>query len=244
MRFKNKPIIEYISNRYGYEGVSAFRKFEKIDLKLRKLDCDLDFLVTCETNNLIPKFLKFKISLHNFRRDHDYFAYQVKLLRKEIESKRLLKATSLDLMRSAQSKLKESFSFLDFNHAINIVVSINEKKAHRFKSTHQKKLFNLGLRRKYDSLSPDKIIFNLSDKVLTIEQKEALSLGLNFCFQPKKIDYARYFLSFEKLFSSLSSNSIKECIPNSLEFVRTKLKSIALTNFIHSSPEYLNIKND
>ena len=61
LRFKNQPIIECISSRYGCEGVSTFRKCEKIDLKLRKLDCDLDFLVT-----LVPEVFEFQDFVEQF----------------------------------------------------------------------------------------------------------------------------------------------------------------------------------
>ena len=38
------------------------RRFQKFDFAIRKNDTDLDFLQSCQRNNLIPKFLNFKVA--------------------------------------------------------------------------------------------------------------------------------------------------------------------------------------
>ena len=45
----------------------------------------------------------------------------------------------------------------------------------------------------------DKVIFNLSSKNLSREEKEVLSLGLDFALKPKRVSYFNYYLSFEKI---------------------------------------------
>ena len=65
---KGKLIANIIRNRYGEAFVRIIRKFEKSDYKLRKGQLDLKFLLECKKNNLIPKFLPFKLAnrhLHN-----------------------------------------------------------------------------------------------------------------------------------------------------------------------------------
>ena len=71
---------------------------------------------------------------------------------------------------------------------------------------------------------------------LSLIEKEALSLGLKYCFKPHKLNYTTFFLSFEKLFRQLSTNSIYKCIPDALNFVKTRLKDIAFRNYYDFHP--------
>ena len=57
-----------IRSRYNDEIIKRIRRFEKLDLKIRKNKADLDFLQSCQQNNLIPKFLNFKLAVFVFRR--------------------------------------------------------------------------------------------------------------------------------------------------------------------------------
>ena len=59
---KAKMIADIIRNRYEKAFVRKIRKFEKNDYKLRKGHLDLRLLPKCKKNNLIPKFLQFKLA--------------------------------------------------------------------------------------------------------------------------------------------------------------------------------------
>ena len=55
----HRSLTTTILNRYGRDGLRLYRQHEKLDYKLRKAKADLDFLLTCQTHNLKPKFLNF-----------------------------------------------------------------------------------------------------------------------------------------------------------------------------------------
>ena len=228
IKYFKKPVLEIVYKRYGNSGLKDFRRFELFDFKLKKLFCDLDFLISCFNNHLIPHFLRFKTSSSRLIKDSQYRQYQTTLLQKEIDFKRQsiteVKALKLD----AYENLKSRTSFLDFNHFIINIQERNDSKIDKIKLVQKKKLFKLGLKFKYEKLSPDELITNLSSTSLTDLQKEALGLGLKFRFNPLKIDYTQYFLSFEKIARILAREDIYECIPNSLNYVKINLKSIAL----------------
>ena len=57
-----KSIANVIRSRYSDEIVKQIRRFQKFDFTIRKNDADLDFLQSCQRNNLIPKFLNFKVA--------------------------------------------------------------------------------------------------------------------------------------------------------------------------------------
>ena len=58
---KEDPISEILTKRYGQQGLKIFRETEKVDFKLKKIKCDIEFLKTCISNNLQPDFVKFLI---------------------------------------------------------------------------------------------------------------------------------------------------------------------------------------
>ena len=53
----NKSVANVIRSRYNDEIAKQIRRFEKLDLKIPKNEADLDFLQSCQKNNLIPSFL-------------------------------------------------------------------------------------------------------------------------------------------------------------------------------------------
>ena len=236
LRFRNKSTIEILRNRYGKLGVHTFRKLEKLDLKLRKLECDLEFLTCCHTNHLTPKFLNFKLSLSKFNGNDDYRKFQRRLLEKEIEEKRKQILSNDETFQEYFTKLQNICSALDFNHFKNIIINNNIRKTEDFKIKHNRKLFGLGLQVKYDQLAPDEIIFNCTDLKLSLTEKEALSLGLEYCFRPNKLDHTKFFLSFEKVLQKLSSHQIYSCIPDALGVVKANLKSIAFKIYYNFRP--------
>ena len=105
--------------------------------------------------------------------------------------------------------------------------------------THSKKLFNLGLRCQFEKLSPDKIIFNYSNRILTPEEKEALSHGLKYGLIPPKINYSKIFLSFEKFFYNIKQEQIYDVSGDGKNIVQNKVKDIAFSLYYGFDPRKL-----
>ena len=158
------------------------------------------------------------------------------LLENEIEEKRRLirswRITDADLLL----QLKARLSWIDFNLVNCRVHTINFNFCKQFKVKHNRKLFSLGLTVNYGKLLPDKVIYNLSSKILSSEHKEGLSLGLKFHFAPLKIDYYRYFSSFKVLLKKLTTRTISNDTPDSFILFKSKLKNIALKYYYSSKP--------
>ena len=57
---KGRSIAEVVEKTYGKETVRSIRKFEQLDFKRRKTELDINFLETCDANNVIPRFCMFK----------------------------------------------------------------------------------------------------------------------------------------------------------------------------------------
>ena len=82
LRFpSDKSIANVIRSRYNDEIVKQIRRFEKLDFKIRKNEANLDFLQSCQQNNLIPKFLNFKVASSSLRFSRTYMQCQKQLLK-------------------------------------------------------------------------------------------------------------------------------------------------------------------
>ena len=100
-----------------------------------------------------------------------------------------------------------------------------------------KKLFRLRSDfTKSHCVNPDDVIFNLSDRSLTSDEKNLFVRRLNFSLPNKKLNFGDFVIPFEILQRKLKQETI---YPNSdidEDFLKTKLKDIALTGFRSYSP--------
>ena len=85
----SKSLSQIIRRRCGDKVIKTLRKFEKIDYRLRKAELDLEFLVKCRDNNVIPKFLNFRLANRSLRFSLTYAHCQSNLLFEEIRLKKI-----------------------------------------------------------------------------------------------------------------------------------------------------------
>src|SRR6201990_1520672 len=102
-----------------------------------------------------------------------------------------------------EKNLKLKLSPLDFIYANRMC----QKSVNSFKSNilrrHNSKLDKLGLRTDLES-DPNKIVTNISDKILNKDEMRILALGLDFKLPIFRLDFHGYFLIFEKALHSLN----------------------------------------
>ena len=75
--------IKIFRKRYRHVIVRKAREFEKLHIKYRKVLLDIDFLNTCFKNNIIPKFVQFRVSNKDLRNSTAYTQCQIELLNQE-----------------------------------------------------------------------------------------------------------------------------------------------------------------
>ena len=75
------------------------------------------------------------------------------------------------------------------------------------------------------------MIHNYSDRPLTTEETDALARGLQFAFQPVKLNYCRYFLPFEKLFKDVKNEPIYNNSQDAKNRIRASIKGTAFKCF-------------
>ena len=152
--------------------MNLFRNCEKIDYKLRKSKCVLEFLETCCNNRLLLKFLNFRLYTTRYSSSHLFREFQGQLLEKEIKFKKSQVRVLQNIKDHLYNQLNYSSSFIDLPYFHSFISKENVFKISSVQPTHSKKIFNLGLHCQFEKLFPDKIIFNYSNRILTPEEKE------------------------------------------------------------------------
>ena len=212
LRFRSgKSIASVIRSRYNNEIVKQIRGFEKLDFKIRKNEADLDFLQSCQQNNLIPKFLNFKVASSSLQFSRTYKQCQKQLLKQEIKEKVSIISEQKKEFTALKKLIEKKLSIIDFAHiCCRLFLVGNDKKITKVKEAHCKKLKNLGLVSPVRSRNPDKIIINHSSYQLSDIEKTVLAKGLNFALPPKKLNYADYLTPYELLFRNIKELSVDD----------------------------------
>ena len=193
LRFpRTKSIVDILTERYGRPVLALYRNLERQDYKVRKGQCDLHFLRCCQSQNLIPNFLKFKLHNRNLQHTRSYRIFQKDLLSCEIRNKTRALRNSAARREQLSTQLRSAVSSLDFNHLVNLIENTNSKTISRCKFVQSRKLRDLGYVNDCN-IPTDNVIFNFSDVILTEVEKNALSRGLKFVFPPRRLNFVNFF---------------------------------------------------
>ena len=157
---KGVSISEILTKRYGQQGLKIFRETEKVDFKLKKIKCDIEFLKTCISNNLQPDFVKFKLYNKRLHSAPLYQKFVKELLENELQHHLSQERVLTNKLKSLQECLRNTFSFFDHCHLNNFILNSNSKKIEHVTNKQDRKLFKFGLKNKQFSLDSKKVIHN------------------------------------------------------------------------------------
>ena len=163
-RCQNLP--EYLRVKYGHATLLSYRRLETSLRKQKKADLDLEFLLYCKLNNVVPNFIKFKLYRRSLHHSVFYHEATEKLLDMEIRYKERLAKKHEQTTVKLFNVLCNSLTFLDcilFKHYVNRNLDSYELDVKR---VHERKLQNLGIIVPSNSITTDRI-----------EQENAPSIG-------------------------------------------------------------------
>jgi len=233
---KNQPISHILRNRYGVPLLKNFRTLENTRRKFDKAICDIEFLQSCLAYEVTPKFLRIKLYRRSLQTSRLCKSWQIKLLRKEISTKQRASRALQNKIDDVLEKIKTTVSAIDFS-CLKLWIDRKQRTfIERTKTVHEKKLNSLGISLIKCQLIPQKIIHNISSRILTENEKKVLMLGLDFGLPIRKLNFFKYHLVFENFFSKLGNISIHNCYENSRHFFKTSLKSIVNKYFTNFKP--------
>ena len=236
LRFPSRiPFTSTLRTRYGLDTLKLYRRYEKILLKLEKNKCDLSFLNSCKSYEVIPRFLQFKLYRKNLTNSKLYRSWQFKLLNMEIRQKHRNIKRLQEQSHQLLSNLKLSVLYIDFNCISCKVNSFIDKQIITIKQKQARKLSNLGVNNSLQPLDPNRVIHNFSDRQLTTREQTLLAYGLNFKLPIFKLDFFNYFLSFEKIHQQLKKEPTVN--KNNQASLKAQLHNLAFKYFYSFKPQ-------
>ena len=208
IRYPGGSLHDVILNKYGRQTLKTYRGVEREHFRMNKIQMDITFLNTCLAFKVVPKFVKFKVHNRTFENSPTYRNWQNHLVNCELKrQKKKLEQLKIKF-NDTKYHLKSLVSFLDFWIFYGRIIGNTRNSCISIKQRHSKKLQDLGVG---PIIWNTECIFNLSDRILTVREKELLSLGLNFCIPFYKTNNARHELGIDKL-----CNVITDCAGNGL----------------------------
>ena len=179
----------------GQVSIAELRKLEKLYIKIKKAELDLQFLKNCNSFNVTPKFLSFHLPHSS---SHDTKSVRKRLLRGAIRKRNRELSEFGSSLTKLSTSLKESLTTMEW-YILKAAINRNvERTATSVVETHRKKMCNLT---KNDTLpfTADDVVKNLSSTKLTKDELDVLKHGLNFAIPPKKLSKTDIFVTFEMI---------------------------------------------
>ena len=229
LRFPHsKSLSQIIRRGYGDKSIKRLCKFEKIDFRLRKAELDLEFLVKCRDNNVIPKFFNFRLANRSLRFSLTYAHCQPNLLLEEIRLKKSNVRVLKKEFENLRSSLQQQINSIDFSYICSKFLKIKDLRLKSNSVVQQKKFCNL-LKEKRSMQNPEKVIFNFSKYALSDCEKSLLPKGLYFSIPCKKLYDVDYLVQFDLFFRDIHNLEILS--NEDLDFVKAKTKETVLSSY-------------
>ena len=185
---RNLSIPAVIRRRYGAEVLKLSRKFERTDRQVRKAELDFSFLEKCVELQVIPKFLRFRVSNEHLRNSSTYGDCQFNLLNEEIDHKKLSIDTLRGKLKSIKEELQIAMNCIDYSHVLSSFLQSNDRFILEHIDIQDRKLCNLIKNNKGFKIDPLKVIHNFSNYPLSDLEKSVLVKGLNYSVNPDKLN--------------------------------------------------------
>ena len=126
--------------------VKKVQKFEKFGFKYRKTLLGLEFLQPCKKEELIPKFLQFKVANKRLESSEAYLNCQRRLLNQEMHIKYKSIWALNNKITSMKNNLYSEMSFIDYVHVITKFLVSNDKNIYEIRKNQGKKYLTILIR--------------------------------------------------------------------------------------------------
>ena len=137
----NESIASITKKRYGEDILRAFRLLEKTIQKYNKTIADRDFLTKCKEADLVPVFLRFKLSNHRLKHSSEVIKARTKLLDNEIcdKNKRIERLSKIVTEQRIQLKsLVRVIDFIKYSQIIDFDLALHRFPGRGHESTKRK----------------------------------------------------------------------------------------------------------
>ena len=215
-------IIYDICNKYDELDIGHLRKFEKLAVKCRKAELDIQFLKNCKLLGVTPKFPTFPFP----SKFQDDIRGIKKRLLKSATQRRIADKTKLERDRDeVKNFIRSTVSGMNFFILYKAIGKNVRKFEDSVIKTHSKKLSNLTYNHSLP-FSASEVIQNKSSYSLSKEEEDILKYGLKYALHPMKISRSDVFCTFEKV-NSFFKKDLKDMY--SERHISAELQTLAET---------------
>ena len=219
-------INDVVHNSNGQLDLCDLRKLEKLRIKLRKAELDLNFLKNCQTLGVTPKFLAYNLP-HTSRLDGHVI--RKRLLRSAIHKRNGELSKFRKELNTVDTKIRSIVSSLEY-YTVSRAIAVNvAKQSASVIKTHEKKLHALT----HNHVLPFAVkdtIQNFSSYSPSEEELDLLKHGLTFGIAPPKLKRTDICASFEMM-SRAMVDDLKDA--GKAGELRSQLSALA-NNYYHS----------
>ena len=198
-------LFNITKEKYGHDTLRLVRRYEKLCVKLGKLNSDLKFLLCCKNEKLTPTFARPKLSIYTTKNIKSKIARVI--IQTEIQNKhRLKKQLKIDL-RKITSSIKVTVSEIFFQALRYRIRNVICSKENKWSQKHDKKLQNLRAcipaknKATVRNFAP-KVIHNFSSYSLSPRELESLSYSLDYAI-PGVNDTRSLEVEFENFYQKI-----------------------------------------
>ena len=202
-----RPFFTNIKEKYGIEQLRRCRQFERTNIKYEKVCCDLNFLLACKKEKLIPAFTKPKLNIETSLKTKRGIAKL--LVKTELKNKHRIKNELKVELQDSSKMLRTYMSFLFYYALLYKVRIIVADKKKTWSVRHEKKLNNLRCVHLNITecvnlnISVPNVIHNFSTYMLSDNEMKLLSYSLEH-YIPNKENGKKVQVEFGRFFHDIS----------------------------------------
>ena len=235
-----KKLFNNIREKHGNETARQCRQLEKSSTKQSKVKLDIDFLLTCKKENLIPAFAKPKLSVPCESKLQAKIAKLI--IETELKNKHELKKSLKRSIKESTAEVQAKLGFLNYYALKYRIGNAIQHKKKKWCDTHKKKLLKLRTNQEENGSRVNKkkerqlppVIHNFSAYDLSDDEIRVLSKTLDHYVPPLNDKKSkRTQVEFERFYSGILGSA------TNLD-VETKLT--LKTNFLNTFNKFTKIK--
>ena len=108
-----------------------------MDYKIRKVELDICFLRKCESKDVVPNFLKFRLANKNLKNSMTNRKCQRQLLKAETDSKESRLKVLRNKFNHVKCELQITLNFIDFADICSLFLLSNNQSLEKHDKIHQ-----------------------------------------------------------------------------------------------------------
>ena len=229
-------IIYDISNAHnGRISIQELRKLEKLYVKVKKAELDIQLLKNCQYLKVTPKFLSFNVPHAS---SHDTKAVRKRLLRGALRKRN---CEVRKLQKELDVSMKNTRGVVSSMEWFILIRSLDRNAKDMSSSvakTHAKKLSSLTENSTLPFVASD-VVRNLSSCILSDDELNVLKHGLTFGIEPLRLNRTDIFVTFELILRFFTSDLKKSDLEGEM---KSQLSHMANTYYHSYKPSKAHLK--